>query len=155
MRIQFSLLLMVISIAALSQESIKLAELQRLISEGDQIKVINFWATWCAPCVKEIPYFEKLNEQNKNVSVLLVSMDYDLDPNPAKVKKFVERKKLQTKVVIITEENPSSWIDKLDKEWSGALPATLVVNPINKKRKLIQGELKEGELEKIVEEVSR
>jgi len=146
---------MVISIAALSQESIKLAELQRLISEGDQIKVINFWATWCAPCVKEIPYFEKLNEQNKNVSVLLVSMDYDLDPNPAKVKKFVERKKLQTKVVIITEENPSSWIDKLDKEWSGALPATLVVNPINKKRKLIQGELKEGELEKIVEEVSR
>ncbi|MBS1682387.1 MAG: TlpA family protein disulfide reductase [Bacteroidetes bacterium] len=140
---------------ARGQESVKLPELQKLINDGSRVNVVNFWATWCGPCVKELPFFEKVNAQNKNVNVLLVSMDYDLDPNPDKVKKFIERKKLQSKVVILTEENPSSWIEKLDKNWSGALPATLVVNPTTKKRKLIEGELKEGDLEKIIESISQ
>src|SRR6266487_4371851 len=83
------------------QDLIKLPELQRAIHEAGSVKVINFWATWCAPCVKEMPYFEKLNQENKNVKVLLVSMDYDLDPNPNKVKTFVERKKILSKVVIL------------------------------------------------------
>ncbi len=137
------------------QDFIKLPELQNTIHEAGPVKVINFWATWCAPCVKEMPYFEKLNQENKNVKVLLVSMDYDLDPNPAKVKKFVERKKILSRVVILQEENPNSWIDKIDKDWGGALPATLIVNPANGKRKLVQGELKEGDLEKLIAEVSR
>ncbi len=137
------------------QDLIKLPELQNAIHEAGPVKVINFWATWCAPCVKEMPYFEKLNQENKNVKVLLVSMDYDLDPNPAKVKKFVERKKILSKVVILQEENPNSWIEKIDKDWGGALPSTLVINPNNGKRKFVQGELKEGDLEKLIAEVSQ
>jgi thiol-disulfide isomerase/thioredoxin len=140
---------------ATSQAFIKLPELQKSINEPGKIKVINFWATWCAPCVKELPFFEKLNSENKKVQVLLVSMDYDLDPNPEKVKKFIVRKKIESEVVILEEENPSDWIDKIDKEWSGALPSTLIVNPVNKKRKFIQGELKEGELEKLIDEISK
>ena len=139
----------------LGQEMIKLNQLQKVIQEPGQVKVINFWATWCGPCVKELPYFEKLNHDNKNVQVLLVSMDYDLDPNPEKVKRFMERKKLQSKVVILAEENPNEWIDKIDKNWTGALPSTLVINATSGKRKLIQGELKEGELEKLIEEISK
>lgn len=141
--------------ALLCQEQIKLPELQKLISEKGAVKVVNFWATWCAPCVKELPYFEKLNQNDKNVKVILVSMDFDLDPNPAKVNRFVERKKILSKVVILAEENPNDWIDKIDKTWSGALPSTLVINPTNGKRKFVQGELKEGDLEKLVQEVSK
>lgn len=140
---------------ASGQAFIKLPQLQKSISEPGKIKVINFWATWCAPCVKELPFFEKVNSTNKNVQVLLVSMDYDLDPNPEKVKKFIARKKIESTVVILEEENPGDWIDKIDKEWSGALPSTLIVNPATKKRKFIQGELKEGELEKLIEEISK
>ncbi len=77
----------------LSQDLIKLTELQKLILQPGPVKVVNFWATWCAPCVKEMPLFEKLNQQDKNSKVILVSMDYDLDPDPAKVKRFIERKK--------------------------------------------------------------
>jgi len=134
---------------------VKLSELQNIINEKGQVKVINFWATWCGPCVKELPLFEKLNQEDKSVKVVLVSMDYDLDPDPTKVNKFVERKKLKSDVVILAEENPNNWIDKINKEWSGAVPTTLIVNSTLGKRKLIEGELKEGELEKLIQEISK
>ena len=139
----------------LSQQLVKLPELQKLIHEPGLVKVVNFWATWCGPCVKEMPFFEKLNNEDKNIEVILVSMDYDLDPDPAKVKRFIERKKILSKVVILAEENPNEWIEKIDNSWTGALPSTLVVNPQSGKRKFIQGELKEGDLEKLIQEVSK
>jgi thiol-disulfide isomerase/thioredoxin len=138
-----------------SQDLIKLPALQKSIHEPGPVKVINFWATWCGPCVKELPYFEKLNQEDKTVKVILVSMDYDLDPDPSKVKRFMERKKILSTVVILAEENPNAWIEKIDKSWSGALPSTLVINPNSGKRKFVQGELKEGDLEKYIQEVSK
>jgi len=141
-------------VCAQKANEIKLEDLQEiLITPNKQIQVINFWATWCAPCVKEIPFFEKLNAENKEVAVTLVSMDYDLDPNPEKVNRFITRKKIQSRVLILAETDPNSWIDKIDKDWGGALPATLIVNTKTGKRKLVQKELHEGELEKLINEV--
>lgn len=132
----------------------KLEQLQNLVkTERDHIQVINFWATWCGPCVKELPLLEKLNADRKDVVVRLVSMDMDLDPDPEKVWKFVARKKIQSQVIILDEKNPNSWIDKLEKDWSGALPATLVVNNKTGKRKFVEKSLHEGDLEKMIAEV--
>lgn len=144
-----------LSIGVYSQAIIKLPELQQMMSEGQKVKVINFWATWCAPCVKEMPLLERLNRENKKVKVLLVSLDFDLDHNQSKITGFVARKKLQSEVVILDESDPSSWIEKIDKTWSGTLPATLIINPVNGKRKLVQGELKNDDLEKLIAEVSQ
>src|SRR6478736_3495113 len=145
----FAFVFLTFPYALLSQDLVKLPELQKLINQPGSVKVVNFWATWCAPCVKEMPLFEKLNQEDKNSKVILVSMDYDLDPDPAKVKRFMERKKILSEVVILAEENPNDWIEKIDKSWTGALPSTLVVNPNSGKRKFIQGEMKEGDLEKL------
>jgi thiol-disulfide isomerase/thioredoxin len=150
----FLFILVAFSLLLKGQDFIKLPELQKKINANGSIKVVNFWATWCAPCVKELPYFEKLNHDNKTVDVLLVSMDYDLDPNPDRVKRFIDRKKIQSKVVILEEENPNAWIEKIDKSWSGALPSTLIINPNNGKRRFVQGELKDGELERLIKEIS-
>ncbi len=133
---------------------VRLAELQKMIdTPSDEVKVINFWATWCAPCIKELPLFEKLNQERKDVKVTLVSMDIDLDPNPQKVYKFVDRKHIQSQVVILNEKNPNEWIDQIEKEWSGALPATLIINSKNGKRRFVEKELHEGDLERLVTEV--
>lgn len=152
-----AILLFACSTAAIAQDQakiVKLPELQELISsKGDKIKVINFWATWCAPCVKEMPLFEKLGLERQDVQVTLVSMDLDLDPDPAKVYKFVTRKKLQSQVVILDEKNPNSYIELIDKSWSGALPATIVVNSRTGQRKFVEKELHEGDLEKLIAEV--
>ena len=135
-------------------ELVKLEKLQSEISKSsEQILVFNFWATWCAPCVKELPLFEKLNQNDKEVKVTLVSMDFDLDPNPEKVYKFIERKKIQSRVIILDAVDPNSWINKIDKNWSGALPATLIINTKTGERRFVNNALKEGDLEKLVAEV--
>jgi len=133
---------------------IKFAELQEIIDSKSTspIQVINFWATWCAPCVKELPLFEKLNaENNESIKITLINLDFadKLD----KVRSFVDRKKMKSEVLLLDEIDYNQWIDKVDKHWGGAIPATLVVNPKNGKRKFIERELEEGELEKLIEEV--
>ena len=132
---------------------IKLAELKSLMDgPSEKIQVINFWATWCAPCVKELPLFEKLAQERQDVKVTLVSMDLDLDPNPEKVYRFIARKKLQSEVLILDEKDPNSYIDQIDKRWTGALPATIIINNKTGQRKFVGRELHEGELEKLIAE---
>jgi thiol-disulfide isomerase/thioredoxin len=110
-------------------------ELKPLLEKkDDKTYVINFWATWCAPCVKELPAFEKLNKQyaSKNVEVLLVSLDF-----PKQVEKklipFIVRKNLQSKVVLLDDVNEDVWIKAIDSNWSGAIPATIIYNKNNRK----------------------
>jgi thiol-disulfide isomerase/thioredoxin len=133
---------------------IKLEDLHQIIEEpSTKIKVINFWATWCAPCIKELPQFEALNRKRDDVMVILVSLDLDLDPDPEKVYKFIERKKLKSQVLLLNEQDPNSWINTIDEQWSGALPATLIINSETGQRKFIGNEIHDGELEKLVDEL--
>lgn len=157
--ILLAVLLVITSTGTQTQEVnlVSVEQLQKAIIEDEsKIQVINFWATWCAPCVKEMPLFEKLHLSDGRVHVRLVSMDMDLDPNPEKVMAFVRRKKLLSEVLILNEKNPpNGWIDRIEKTWSGALPATLIVNNRNGKRRFIERQLQEGELEKLIDEVNK
>ena len=95
---------------------------------GDKnLKVINFWATWCAPCIKEMPYFEEIQRSDQqNVELLFVSLDHS-DEVDNKVIPLLNKKNINSKVVLLTDENYNEWIDKIDPEWSGAIPATLFI----------------------------
>ena len=139
---------------AQTAKTVRLSELEALISaKSDKIQVVNFWATWCAPCVKEMPIFEKANNELTDIKVTLVSLDLDLDPDPEKVYNFLERKKLTSTIVLLDEKDSNSWIEKVDKSWSGAIPATLILNTKTGKRQFLEHELKQGELEKLIEKV--
>ena len=91
--------------------------------------VVNFWATWCAPCVKELPYFYGIEDRFKdqNVKVILVSLDFKRQID-SKLKPFLEKHNIQNEVVVLLDGNSTSWIDKVDKNWSGAIPYTRVYN---------------------------
>ncbi|WP_291133328.1 TlpA family protein disulfide reductase [Flavobacterium sp. UBA7682] len=97
-----------------------------IIKENDTVYVINFWATWCAPCIKELPYFEKLHTDNKKIKVILVSLDSQKDLEK-KLIPFVERKKITAEVLLLSDKDYNSWLSKIDKDWSGAIPATLII----------------------------
>lgn len=124
-----------------------------MAAADSRVKVYNFWATWCGPCIKEIPLFEKLSANRPDVAVTLVSLDLDLDPDPAKVYKFIERKKIKSRVLMLDERDPNAYIEKIDKRWSGALPATLIINTGTGKRLFVQKELNESDLNKLIDEV--
>ncbi|WP_343330379.1 TlpA disulfide reductase family protein [Polaribacter staleyi] len=110
-------------------------ELKPLLEKNDgKTYVVNFWATWCAPCVKELPAFEKLNQEYaaKNVEVILVSLDF-----PKQIDKrlipFINKNNLQSRVVLLNDVNEDVWIKAIDTTWSGALPATLIYNAKSRK----------------------
>lgn len=98
---------------------------------GDKVYVVNFWATWCAPCIKELPYYETIN-QRENVEVLLVSLDFPKHKEK-RLLPFVKKRKLRSKVVHLDDANENYWINDIAPEWSGALPATIIYNQQQRK----------------------
>lgn len=100
-----------------------------LNKRDDKIYVVNFWATWCIPCVKELPYFEKLNKEfkDKNVEVLLISLDFPNQYN-SKLKPFLKKRNIESKVIALNDTDMNTWIPKVNENWSGSIPATLIYN---------------------------
>ncbi|MFH6957132.1 TlpA family protein disulfide reductase [Flavobacterium aquidurense] len=135
-------LLFAISISGYSQ-NVKLLTIDQLnerIKNGqDSTYVVNFWATWCAPCIKELPHFERLNAEFKSekLAVLLVSVDFKSKLNAAVIP-FVKRKNMKSQVFLLNESDPQKYIDRIDKSWSGSIPATLFIK--GDKRKFIESE---------------
>jgi thiol-disulfide isomerase/thioredoxin len=110
-------------------------ELKPLLEKkDDKIYIVNFWATWCAPCVKELPYFDSIKQKytNKNVEILLVSLD-----SPKQVDKklipFINEHKILSQVVLLDDINEDVWIKAIDESWSGTLPATLIYTKNSRK----------------------
>lgn len=135
-------LFLIFSLSSYSQQVrlLKIDQLNDRIERGkDSIYVVNFWASWCAPCIKELPHFEKLNADYKSdkVVVLLVSVDFK-SKLASSVIPFVNRKKLESEVFLLDESSPQEYIDRIDPSWSGSIPATLFVR--NGKRKFKETE---------------
>ena len=108
---------------------VKFDSLDSLLQYNDDASmVINFWATWCKPCVKELPYFEELNKNysNSGIKVILVSLDFKREFE-SRVKPFVAKNNITPDVLLLDEPDHNSWINKVDSTWSGAIPATLII----------------------------
>lgn len=88
--------------------------------------MVNFWATWCQPCVEELPYFERINKEfkNQNVKVILVSLDMSKQVTTRLIP-YIQKYNIQSEVVLLNDLDADTWINKVDSSWSGALPATL------------------------------
>lgn len=120
---------------------------QRLTRPTDTTYVVHFWATWCAPCVQELPGFEQVRAAyaHQKVKMLLVSLDYASQLNK-KLKPFVRQRGLQTEVVLLNETDPNTWLGKIDPKWSGSLPFTLIINNQTKRRATFEQALSPAEL---------
>lgn len=130
----------------------KYAELDHYIKQSKTPLVINFWATFCKPCVEEIPYFQKAISQykNKNVKLLLVSLDFP-EYYPEKIKAYADKHGFTAEIIWMDEEDPGQFCPKVDAGWSGVLPATLFINNKKKYRNFHSQQLSEKELQSELE----
>lgn len=100
-------------------------------AKNDTVYVVNFWATWCKPCVEEWPLFVELDQKSRErewkVKVLMVSMDFREDYD-SKLLPFLEKHPTKAGVVLLDENNADYFIPKIENAWSGTLPFTLILN---------------------------
>lgn len=122
---------------------IKVPELEKILSNPeDKLYVVNFWATWCGPCVKEFPLFEKVSKEYSGgkVKFIMISLDF-----PSQVEKqlipFLKKNNTSLDVAVMMDVDYNSWIEKVDDSWQGDIPATLVFNNAKKMRRFHKGEV--------------
>jgi thiol-disulfide isomerase/thioredoxin len=133
-------------------EKIGVPELEKLLaSPGDELHVVNFWATWCPPCVTELPYFEKLSKEykDKGVKFILISLDF-----PSQIESrlipFLKTNKITADVRVMTDLDYNSWIEKVDSSWQGNIPVTLLFNNARKVKYFHPSEVTEKELRDLI-----
>ena len=119
-----------------SDQSIEIVDFDGLYSKidlsADKTYVLNFWATWCAPCVKELPHFEQVNKEfkDKNTEVILVSLDFPSQIE-SKLKPYLKKNKIKSRVILLDDSKMNTWVPKVSEQWDGGIPATLIVNSSN------------------------
>lgn len=119
--------------------------------KNDTVYVVNFWATFCKPCIEEIPDFIRLVEKykSKKVKLLLVSLDL---PSyvPKKLPDFIKANKYNTNHAWLNETNADYFCPKIDEKWSGAIPSTIIVNNSKNYKRFFEAELNAVEFEQIL-----
>lgn len=126
-------------------------ELEPLLHlDNDTTYIINFWATWCKPCVTELPDFEKAAAfyKDQKVKLILVSLDFPKQVE-SHVMPFIAEYNVKSEVILLFDTKANVWIDKVSPEWTGSIPATLIYN--KNFRKFHEGSYSYEELKSIVE----
>ena len=135
----------------------KIADLEEYIAKSDTPVIVNFWATYCAPCIKEIPYFQEVVKQyeKKGVKLLLVSLDFR-ESFPDKISSFADKRKFTSPIVWLDETDADYFCPKVDSAWSGVMPATLFINNKKGHRSFFEEEMSkekfETEIRKILDD---
>lgn len=104
---------------------------QKWKSNSDTVYLVNFWATWCKPCVEELPAFLQLEQElkNKPFKLILVSLDF---PQHIKTRviPFIEKHHIKSEVVVL-DDDANQWINLVNLDWDGSIPVTLIVKKKN------------------------
>jgi thiol-disulfide isomerase/thioredoxin len=137
-------------------EPVTLAQLRKQTENkiNDTLYIVNFWATWCKPCVQEMPFFIEADKKfsSQKVKVIFVSLN-SLKELPG-VEKFVSNNNIQNPVCLLNAGNPNDWIDKIDNTWSGSIPATCMYKK-GKKIFFKEGGLTQTELEQTISDKNK
>jgi thiol-disulfide isomerase/thioredoxin len=146
-----ALLWMIVSTGSIAQvRVVDFKQLEPFLHQYDDTTyVINFWATWCAPCVEELPYFEKARVEfaSKKLKIYLISLDFPRQLE-SRLLPFIKQYNIGSEVMLLDDPDANAWIDKVSPDWSGAIPGTLVYR--NNKKQFFEKKLSYKELHDII-----
>jgi thiol-disulfide isomerase/thioredoxin len=118
------------------REKISFTDLQSRFSQhNDTLYAINFWATWCKPCIEELPDFMEIQEEMKDkaFTLLLVSLDKPSEFETTVIP-FLDKHSISADTYLLTDITTMNiWIPAIDSTWTGSIPATVFYK--NKEKK--------------------
>lgn len=141
-------------VSAQEIKQVKITDLEKIIAESKTPLIINFWATWCRPCLEEIPYFqEEVSEYKKDsLQLILVSVDYK-EEFPVGIAAMANKRKFSYPILWLDETNADYFCPKIDPKWGGAVPATLFINNRTGHRKFFEEQLSKEVLKKEIKAI--
>jgi thiol-disulfide isomerase/thioredoxin len=143
-----SLIFLAVTSDAQSIKKIRITDLEKTMRETKGPLIINFWATYCIPCLEEMPYFHEMAKKykSKGLSLLLVSLDLQ-EAYPKQISSLAKKLKFTAPIVWLDETNADYFCPKVDPKWSGGLPSSLFINNATGYRKFYEEELSKQKLE--------
>jgi len=141
-------------LAAQEIKRVKITDVEKIIAESKTPLIVNMWATWCVPCVQELPYFqdEVKKYRKDSLQLLLVSLDFK-EAFPDGIVKFMNKRKITAPVVWLDETNADYFCPKIDAKWSGSIPATLFINNKTGYRNFVEAQLSHEKLKQEIRAV--
>lgn len=151
----FALVLAALAAHAQKVEKLKFQELQPLLhQQNDTTYIINFWATWCTPCIQELPYFMATARERADQKVKFIFVSLDFPKQMAtRLIPFVERNQYTERIILLDETNANTFINQVDNTWSGAIPATLIYK--KDKRQFLEQALSKEELNQWIDQIRK
>ena len=127
------------SVQAQNIRSVKITDLKNMYSKGDSVFVINFWATFCKPCIEELPYMQSISKKYESSKVKLVMVSLDIPAwYPTRLQTFVRKNNMKGNIAWLDESNADKFCPVIDPQWSGAIPATLIYNAKTGYKKFVE-----------------
>jgi thiol-disulfide isomerase/thioredoxin len=146
----FLLLLLQLTVAVSAQEVqiVKIEDLKKIYNRpNDTTYVVNFFATWCGPCMMEIPMLNKFQADHETEKIQLLMVSLDNGKTMKKLPALIKKMKIQAPVYLLNESGDFSWLPYIDKRWQGSIPATMVVNSQKNIKAFFETPLEKGQLE--------
>jgi thiol-disulfide isomerase/thioredoxin len=129
-------------------QKIRITELQDYIAKSDHPLIVNFWATFCVPCNKEIPYFQSTVGRFKDQGVELILVSLDLpDYFPTRISDFARKQGYTAKILWLNETNADYFCPKVDPRWSGGIPSSLFIDNKTHYRRFFDRQLTEAQVD--------
>jgi thiol-disulfide isomerase/thioredoxin len=132
----------------------KVTDLESYIAKADHPLIINFWATFCVPCNKEIPYFQSTVEKYKQQGVELVLVSLDLpDYYPVRIASFAGKNGYKATIAWLNETDADYFCPRVDKRWTGGIPSSLFINNKTNFRRFYDRQLTEPQVGLAIKEM--
>jgi thiol-disulfide isomerase/thioredoxin len=130
----------------------KIENITSYIQKADHPLIVTFWATWCKPCIEELPLLQEAVQQNKpeKVELVMVSLDFP-EAYPKDILDFIKRKNISATFFWLNETDADHFCPVIDKQWQGSIPATLFINQQNSYRKFFEKKISTKELDVTVQ----
>ena len=126
----------------------KIEDITAYIQKADHPLIVTFWATWCKPCIEELPLLEQTVQQNKSAKVELVMVSLDFpEAYPKDILDFVKKRNIRATFFWLNETDADHFCPAIDKQWQGSIPATLFINQQNTYRKFFEKKINPKELD--------
>lgn len=129
---------------------------QRMAAQKGRAFVLQFWATWCRPCLAELPIMHKFAQdmKSKGVDVLPVSLDDPVEAAAWRVSRILhERTGGQVKSAILRVSDTKAFLHSIDSHWDGLIPAMFIFDRDGLLRRAHVGEADRATLDRLVADV--